>query len=690
MPTRRPIALVLAAGFAFPAMLADIALGAELPLKSVTLYRSGVGSFEHAGPVTGDESVRLRFEASRVNDILKSMVLADLGGGRPVGVTYQPIEPLARRLADFRINPLNVAGVADLMRQIVGTEVELKTSGGTVTGVVLTVEQRPVVIGAGTAAEVTKDWAITLVTRSGVATVPQADVRSFQILDTGLSEELSRALAAVARHRDDRQTEVEVAFAGRGDRNVAISYTHEAPVWKTSYRLVIPEGTGARPSVQGWAIVENDTDEDWSGVRLSLASGRPVSFVMDLQTPLILARPNVPVPVIATLGPTVYEGGVSNIASQAPAPERGRAESAMLDEKALARFAQSAQGDHIVDGRGMALSSEFIASLQAAASAGDVGAQFIYTIDAPVDLARGSSAMLPILSNEIEGRRVTIYSALGADAAARPMLGVELTNTSGLHIMPGPIAVYDAGAYAGDAQIGHIARGDQRLLSYAIDHELEASRDQQHRQDVRSVRIVNGALLRTNISQQTTAYTYTNNSRHPRTVLVEHPKQPGWAIVGEAKPRESTDSAHRFEITIDPGATETLRVITERVWSQSFSTDAIGLEELIGYVRTGKASQAVLDAVTRAAEIQATINDLQSRLSMNNARVVEISRDQDRIRHNMAAVSPQSDLYARYMQRLTEQEDTLDELRRGRGDIEIRLERARAELREHLSGLNIN
>lgn len=687
MSTRRPFALVLAAGLAIPAMLADLAFAGELPLKSVTLYRSGVGSFEHAGRVTGDDSVRLRFEAGRVNDILKSMVLADLGGGRPVGVTYQPIEPLARRLADFRINPLNVVGVADLMRQIVGTEVELKTSGGTVTGVVLTVEQRPVVIGAGAAAEVTKDWAITLVTRSGVATVPQADVRSFQILDTSLSEELSRALAAVARHRDDRQTEVEVTFAGRGDRNVAISYTHGAPVWKTSYRLVIPEGTGARPSVQGWAIVENDTDEDWAGVRLSLASGHPVSFIMDLQTPLVLDRPNVPVPVIATLGPTVYEGGVSNIASQAPAPERGRAESAMMDEKALARFAQSAQGDHIADGRGMALSSEFIASLQAAASAGDIGAQFIYTIDAPVDLARGSSAMLPILSNEIEGRRVTIFSALGG--APTPMLGVELTNSTGLHLMPGPIAVYDAGAYAGDAQIGHIARGDQRLLSYAIDHELEASRDQQQRQDVRSVRIVNGALLRTNISQQTTAYTFTNNSRQPRTVLVEHPKQPGWGIVGDAKPSESTDAAHRFEITIAPGATETLRVIAERVWSQSFSTDAIGLDELIGYVRTGKASQAVLDAVTRAAEIQATINDLQSRLSMNNSRVAEISRDQDRIRQNMAAVSPQSDLHARYMQRLAEQEDALDTLRRDRADLENRLERARAELREHLSGLNV-
>lgn len=686
MSTRRPFALMLAAGLAIPAIVADLALATDLPLKSVTLYRSGVGSFEHSGMVTGDDTVTLRFDADRVNDILKSMVLADLGGGRPVGVTYQPLEPLERRLADFRINPLNVVGVADLMRQIVGTEVELKTSGGTVTGVVLTVEQRPVVIGAGTAAEVTKDWAITLVTRSGVATVPQADVRSFQILDDDLAAELSRSLAAVARHRDERQTEVDVAFAGRGDRNVAISYTHGAPVWKTSYRLIVPDGTGARPSVQGWAIVENDTDEDWSGVRLSLASGRPVSFVMDLQTPLILDRPNVPVPVLATLGPTVYEGGVSNDLSSAPG--RARAEVAEVDEKALARFSQGAAREAENDVYSSMMTAARVAQLQAAASGGDVGAQFIYTIGAPVDLARGSSAMLPILSNEIEGRRVTIYSALTGDA--RPMLGVDLTNTTGMHLMPGPIAVYDAGAYAGDAQIGNIARGDERLLSYAIDHELETSRDQQQRQDVRSVRIVNGAVLRTFVSRQTTSYTFTNNARQPRTVLVEHPKQPGWEIVGEAKPIESTDTAHRFEITVEPGESEALAVTAERVWSQSVSTDAIGLDELAGYVRTGKASQAVLDAVKKAAEIQASINDLQSRIAMSNARIAEIARDQDRIRQNMSAVSPQSDLHARYMQRLTEQEDALDEIRCDRAELEQRLDRARADLRAHLSGLNID
>ncbi|RMH29387.1 MAG: hypothetical protein D6693_02065, partial [Planctomycetota bacterium] len=307
MITRRPLALFLAAGLAVPAAVADAALAAaDLPLTAVTLYRSGVGAFEHRGTVSGADTVRLRFDAGRVNDILKSMVLADLGGGRPVGATYTPNEPLARRLEDFRIDPLAASSVVDLMRQIIGTEVELKTAGGSVAGVVMGVEQRPVTIGSGTAAKVTQDWAVTLVTKSGVTAVPQAEIRSFEILDESLAEELARALATVARHRDDRFTEVDVAFAGRGERPVAISYTHEAPIWKTSYRLILPDGTDAQPSLQGWAIVENDTDEDWEGVRLSLASGRPVSFVMDLQTPLILNRPSAPVPVLAMLGPTVY------------------------------------------------------------------------------------------------------------------------------------------------------------------------------------------------------------------------------------------------------------------------------------------------------------------------------------------------------------------------------------------------
>src|SRR5262249_19128132 len=83
-----------------------------------------------------------------------------------------------------------------------------------------------------------------------------------------------------------------------------------------SYRLVLPaEKKEAKPYLQGWAVVENQTDEDWRGVRMALVSGRPVSFRMDLYTPLYVPRPLVEPELFASLRPVAYSGSLD-------APER--------------------------------------------------------------------------------------------------------------------------------------------------------------------------------------------------------------------------------------------------------------------------------------------------------------------------------------------------------------------------------
>ena len=77
----------------------------------------------------------------------------------------------------------------------------------------------------------------------------------------------------------------------------------ENPIWKTSYRLVLSARRG-KPFLQGWAMVENPTDEDWKDVRMALVSGRPISFQMDLYQPLYVPRPVVQPELYTSLGPT--------------------------------------------------------------------------------------------------------------------------------------------------------------------------------------------------------------------------------------------------------------------------------------------------------------------------------------------------------------------------------------------------
>ena len=271
------------------AALAQAAAAADaLPLKSVTLYRSGVGYFERSGVVDGAQTIDLRFDVAHLNDVLKSMVVLDARGQRPPTIAFESAEPLDRVLGGFQVDLRRAESVYALFEQLRGAEIEITTGDGPLRGMLLSVETR---------GEPDKGQFVSIFTDSGVRTVSLSRMVSFTLLDKQLAEELRTALRTLATRRAENSAGVGVRFGDGARRDVTIGYIHESPVWKTTYRLVLPSDTGAKPMLQGWAIVENQTDEDWSGVRMSLASGRPVAFTMNLREPLFVARPDLPLPI---------------------------------------------------------------------------------------------------------------------------------------------------------------------------------------------------------------------------------------------------------------------------------------------------------------------------------------------------------------------------------------------------------
>src|SRR5205807_3776722 len=112
----------------------------------------------------------------------------------------------------------------------------------------------------------------------------------------------------LALSHDTQKKAVSLSFAGEGRRPVRVGYVVENPIWKTSYRLTIDKD--AKVYMQGWAVVENPTDEDWKDVRMALISGRPISFQMDLYQPLYVPRPVVEPELFASLRPPTYSGNL--------------------------------------------------------------------------------------------------------------------------------------------------------------------------------------------------------------------------------------------------------------------------------------------------------------------------------------------------------------------------------------------
>ncbi len=685
-------ALVLAAGMALAAPHAALAIGDgadSLPISQITLYRSGVGSFVRQGVVEGDAQASLRFRTEQVNDILKSMVVLDLDGGTVAGVTYASKEPLERRLRAFAVDISDDPSRAVLLTRLRGAQVLVRTTEGEERGAVLGVEARNVVHPQTNRSTV--EHSLNLLTAQGVRTVQLDSVRSFQVLDAALADELNKALAALAEHRADTTKSVAIDFTGRGSRRVVIAYVQETPVWKTSYRLVLPEeGGDAGPRLQGWAIVENTTDEDWQNVRLALVAGQPVSFRMDLYEPLYLDRPEVPVPVASGVTPREYAAGVGKSpmrdAQEESATERRRGATARLLMPGAPTAAMDKEAGDFSAGFTAEMLGRYVAGSRATAA--QEGEVFQYVLDTPVTVARQQSAMLPILSALIDARRVSIFNR--NDGLSSPMRGVEITNTSDLQLMPGPIAVFDGAAYAGDAQIGHVPAGDKRLLAYAVDLDVAATTTDRGASSVRQVRIVDGLIEQTTQQQHTVEYAFENKDREQgRTIIVEHPRLEGWELVDTAEPKERTQDTLRFEVSAKANDTAKLAVTQQIVQSQRLELLSYDLPTLLAHQQAGRASAKVVEAFREAARRQALVQEAERTIARLQNERNEINTDQQRVRQNMQTVDRQSDLYTRYVKRLSDQETRLEQIGAEITQATNERERLRAELAAYLRSLNV-
>lgn len=721
-PALRSVALVailsaiaavpLSAQQALPAN-APVAAGqarqADVPVKLVVLYSSGVGYFEHHGSVTGDATTELRFKTEQINDLLKSLVLQDLDKGQVSTITYPSQDPLSKLLKSFQVDVSDNLSRADLLKQLRGAKVTCHyLDGKTLTGTIVGVEIEK--IPTGEKGDLQEIPVLNLLNEQGATSVRLPSVNYISFDDARLQEELNKALAALVQARDQDKKAVVFQFTGQGERRVKVGYVVESPVWKTSYRLLLDDDPNEKPFIQGWAIVENQTDTDWNNIQLSLVSGRPISFVQDLYQPLYIPRPVVQPELYASLKPREYEEGMerknaladrdTDAFAAAPAPSMAPASPMAGRAMGGAAARPAAKAARMELRRGVAaVADESLAEKQqalqaeitSAASATNLGDLFQYTVSIPVTLPRQKSAMIPIIADDIQAQRVSIFNA--QTLAKHPLNGAFLTNSTGKHLLNGPITVFDNSAYGGDARISDLPPGQQRLISYGIDLKvLMDSTSSKQEETITNAKVVKGVL---NIARKhvfTQEYKAENKSDKEKTLIVEHPFRQNWKLVTPEKPLEKTDTLYRFQTTLPAGKPTSLKVQEETTQWEAMAILPFDIDQLTWYSRNSQIPQNVRDALAKAVQLKQALVDTQRQMDQTRQKINQTMQAQNQTRENMKAISPQAqanDYYQRLLKRMSDQDAQLDTLQKTLDDLQQQYNSRQKELEDYLNTLNV-
>lgn len=709
---------------------------ADLPVTRVVLFNAGIGYFHREGEVTGDARIDLRFDEADVNDLLKSLVLTDAGGGKPKAVTYDNRLPVEFALKGFAVDVTENPSLGQLLHQVRGEKIEVADkSGTTLTGQIVSVEKPQ----AGPAAAAAPDEKINLLTEDGLQTVELKQIKKLKFVRPDLQAEFRKALEVLAASRGDNKKTVSVAFGGNGKRRVAVGYVTEAPLWKTSYRLKIDEKGAVR--LLAWATIENTTDEDWKDVKVSLVSGRPMTFQMDMYDPLFVPRPTVEPELFASLRPPMYQGnlnptgmgmgvginpggngfgggiggfgggsgfagiqGVGNANGQLgngqfgnqgaqfglqggfanPSPYLPRVPrpdvrtlygQRLTFEEYLGRNRGTAQPAGDPERPPVKTIRDPLDKNSGALAAPDATGVFEVVIDGPVTLPRQKSALVPILDQEVTGSRVSIYNP--TVLAKHPLLGLRFKNAATAPLSQGPVAVYDGGVFAGDARMPDVQKSEERLISYAVDVATEVVATPRSRVGtVEVVKVVPGRVEAQTRYKWRTEYVIRNRDARDRTVLIEHPRVSDRKLVTPAKAAEVTRSFTRFEVPVKAGAKETLEVVEESEGTEGHALDAVTADTLLYYSKMDATKPAVRTVLAKLLDLRTTAEDTRAGIAAEQVALKEIGEDQDRIRKNIERAPKESEAYKRYVKKFDDQETEIEKR-------QAKLKELRADLAKH-------
>jgi hypothetical protein len=651
---------------------------ADLSLQRVMLSSGGVGYFEYETAVDGNATLNLDVPIDQVDDILKSLVIYD-DSGTAGEITLPGREPLTQSFVDLPFDRTALDSAPALLNALQGAELRA-TGPKPMSGRLLRVVEETSRGADGLA--IPRDR-VTLLTDAGIEQFILQDADSVAFVDPELQKKVSTALSRLASHRSDGRRQLTLESRGAGKRTIRIGYVVGVPLWKASYRLSLPADPLAdRARLQGWAILENFSGQDWHDVSLTLLSGNPVTFRQALFESYYVRRPSVPVEVAGRVLPSLDTGSVGADAARdaaAPSPALQRKSSAIARSEAEAILASPPP-------------ASTPAQIEAAQAAEGV-TQTAFTLPYRVSVAAGQSLAVPMLDRELPSQRIDLYQP-SADQR-HPLAAAALVNDGETGLPPGVLTIYEkttagGAAYLGDARLAAFPPGEKRTMSYAVDAKVVVDRSNDEQHAIVKAAIAQGVMRLTRLTRQITTYRVKTAGPGEHHLLIEHPRLVGRSLTAPDPTHvELSANAYRIPVTL-PGDTQgTLAVTMERPLEETIRLLDLADDRLGVLVASNELDPSVRKALEELASRRHALGRQNVELDKLKEQRRQFVEDERRLRDNLAAVGRDTALYKQTLEKLSETEAAITTLSAAAAKAAAEIETAKEQLQDFVSALTL-
>jgi hypothetical protein len=423
-----------------------------------------------------------------------------------------------------------------------------------------------------------------------------------------------------------------------------------------------------KPLLQGWAILENTTDEDWDQVDVSFVAGSPMSFIMDLYTAYYPQRSEIPVGVTAAPRPEPMAKLEKAASAAPPAPPgaafggrmRGAADAAKKDagadrEESMARREMRKN-----------LAEELENAMAPAVAGVEVGDLFAYQAKEKVSVKRGQAALVPILSERVDGgERILFYRAA---VSSKPMNAYYFKNSTALTLEAGPVTFFDGSTCVGEGLMRKVLKKDMKdMIPYAVEAGVSVDRKVNQRSDpITKGVIANGVMTLTYTQNYESVYSIKSQIGKDTVLYLDHPKTPNFRLAEPAKAEEEVDGNYRFKVELKAGQTLELKVRETMPAASTISLLGTPSETIRYYLQQRYLSESAKALLTQLIATQGEINRLRQREAELNAERARITEDETRVRQNLQVLRDtpaELEMRKKYLGVIEKAETRLDQIR---------------------------